>query len=189
MKYSAVSQIKRAVDQILIDYPEGEEFFDVLDEFIRKKAGNQLFKYSLKQIGEVIIVLSGGFGYVVADKIDKGILPKVSYILFEGGIRKNGNVKVSRFSIHKEMNRAVFFDDTIYGGRTFRLIQKWISENTDIEIEKAFIIYDGRPDKLDDVDSVFRYYDFFNAKPNFIFKEENNDYLMVSSTTSVTTVN
>jgi len=170
-------QIKDAVDQILIDHPRGEDFFNVLDEYIRDKAGLDLFKHALEQIGDNILILSGGFGISVASKIRSGELPNISYMLFRGGIRKTGLVIINDIHLTKPLKTGVFFDDTIYGGRTFREIQKWVHDVTDVKVDKAFVIYDGRPDKLDDVDSVFRFYDFFKADPNYKFEAGSNSHL------------
>jgi len=174
-------EIFKAVKAIQEKHPEGEKFFDALDEFIINEASDDLYLELLRLAHEVhgekpVLVFSGGFGKEMARRIQKGELPYHEYILFEGGLRKDNAPKI----LHKDIELftsvslncpAVFLDDTIYGGKTFKKIQSYVDSNVDyIKLDKAIVVYDGCPVEREWLGSVFRYYDFFEAVPNYTFK-------------------
>lgn len=176
---AARQEILKAVKAIQKTHTEGEEFFEALDEFIIKDASPLVYLAMLQMAGEdTILVLSGGFGKEVARRIEDGGLPGYEYVLFEGGLRGDKKPKI----IGKRLNimttasidcKAVFLDDTIYGGKTFKKIQEYVDHNVDyIKLDKAIVVYDGCPVEREWVGSIFRYYDFFDAVPNYTFKHE-----------------
>jgi len=173
----AIHEIKDAVDRIAVTHPEGEAFFDELDEYIKHLATTAVYESLFAKADAQVIVLSGGFGRCVADRIDAGTLPKIPYILFNGGMRKGNEPEILRdhFPVRDHKVKAVFLDDTIYGGMTFKLIQDYLNTkyqwHEHIIIDSAVVVYDGCPIKKDHVDSIFRYYDFYSATPNYDFKE------------------
>lgn len=182
-KEIAVNEIKSEVDRISKENPSGEAFFDALDEFIKHIATDAVYD-ALAEIAGLsksnpsacgtVVVMSGGFGRVLADRIDNGKFVKTEYILFEGGMRKGNTPNILRSTVDKSVKlpqrRTVFLDDTIYGGLTFRLIQEFLSKtHKDLRLDSAVVVYDGRPEKRTDVDSIFRYYDYYSATPNFKF--------------------
>lgn len=173
----AIHEIKDAVDRIALQHPEGEPFFDALDEYIKTIATDVVYESLFSKADTQVLILTGGFGKVVADRIDAGTLPKYKYILFKGGLRKGNSPEILRdhFSLRNKKITAVFVDDTIYGGITFKLIREYLHTEYQwknyIELNRAVVVYDGRPEKRDDVDSIFRYYDYYSATPNFDFSE------------------
>lgn len=141
----------------------GEKYFDAMDEFL-KTAPEIIYEVAFENFkSDETLVLSGGFGIVIADRIDNGTLPYKPYVLFKGGLRGDNVPEVIRISGIRT-GKGVFFDDTIYGGKTYFKIKKSL---THFNLERCFAIYDGSPFKRENIDSIFRYYDNFEATPNF----------------------
>jgi len=168
------SEILNRVKEISKTTPGGEEFFDRLDGEIINNASDEVMTDLFDLVPEGnFIVLSGGFGKKVANDIDKGKLPRISYFLFKGGIRSGASPELIRardFSGSIEFNGpkyGTFVDDSIYGGATYKALKD--SFTNEIKIVNCVVIYDGCPIKKDDVKSIFRYYDHFKAKSNFKF--------------------
>jgi len=171
MEGKAKQEILKLVKEISKTSPSGEQFFDELDERIKSSENKWILFEGVRSIPKShTLILSGGMGDRVARGIDLGDLPSYSYILFKGGIRKSGKVEIVKTS-GQMTNDATFFDDSIYGGLTFFKIKGWLKETKGKYPvpNKCFVIYDGCPEKRDFVDSLFRYYDFFKATPNYKF--------------------
>jgi hypothetical protein len=166
-------EIYDRVLEIVKTTPGGVEFFDKLDGEIIDNASDEVMKdlFGLVPEGN-FLVLSGGFGKKVADGIDRGKFPKISYFLFKGGIRSGASPEIIRgrdFSERKKFFpiRGTFLDDSIYGGATYYKLKDVFPK--EMEVENCVVIYDGCPIVKDDVKSIFRYYNHFQAKPNFSF--------------------
>jgi hypothetical protein len=166
----AESEIMAKVQEVLKTHPGGEKFFDALDGEIIGKASPIVMTALFDKVPKGnFIVLSGGFGRRVAEGIDKGELPKISYFLFQGGIRSGNQprlIKARKF-LGKMDAEGIFLDDSIYGGATYEAIKKVF--NGKQKLTKCAVIYDGCPVQKDEVLSIFRYYDHFKATPNFKF--------------------
>jgi hypothetical protein len=166
----ATEEILRLTNEIVKSHPSGEKFFDSLDEQLSDTRNRWLITAGLSLIPKNhTLILSGGFGKTVAELIDSGWLGNRKYVLFRGGIRKGSTPIILRHT--KDFNKnSTFFDDSIYGGATFYAIKNFIEKNTSIPSPKKCIsIYDGCPQRRKEVKSLFRYYDFFSATPNFQF--------------------
>ena len=162
-------QILEKVKRISGNYSGGEKFFDKLDEELVNESSVDLLTHLLSYVSnKKIAILSGKFGYMIADKINKGLLPHIPYILFKGGIRSGNSPEIIRKTSFYS-KRAIFIDDSIYGGATYQTIKKFIKKESNIIIEKCVVIYDGCPIIKPDIKSIFRYYDYFESKPSFKF--------------------
>ena len=170
MSQKAKNEILKVVTNITKTVPGGEKFFDILDEFLCSIDAEWIITAALRSVPRShTLILSGGMGKRIADGIDSGIFPNRSYVLFKGSVRKTGHVEMIRFS-GEIQSKSTFFDDSIYGGVTFFKIKEWIETDGRFPApEFVYAIYDGCPDKRDFVKSMFRYYDFFQATPNFQF--------------------
>jgi hypothetical protein len=167
----AKSQILEKVKEISKVHPEGEKFFDALDKEIIETATPEILRAIFELVPENhYIVLSGGFGKKIAEGIDNGSLPQISYHLYKGGIRSGGEVKFLRGRAFpgQRYTEAIFLDDSIYGGKTFYILKEQY-EKVGKKLDFCGVIYDGCPVKKPYVSSVFRYYDHFQAKPNYEF--------------------
>lgn len=166
-------EIYDKVLEITKNTPGGVEFFDKLDGEIIDNASDEVMKdlFDLVPKGN-FLVLSGGFGKKVAEGIDEGKFPKISYFLFKGGIRSGAEpvlIKGRDFSGKTDFKpmKGTFLDDSIYGGATYYRLQGLFPE--EMKVENCVVIYDGCPIVKDDVKSIFRYYNHFEAKPNYQF--------------------
>lgn len=150
----------------------GEDFFDYLDEEIKKPENFFLVEEALSKIKiDSILILTGGFGKTIVQAMKDNRIEKRPFLLFEGGLRKSKEVKLL-IDCHYVLQgcETVFFDDSIYGGGTYVSIKEWIRRNMKYTPpEKCFAIYDGCPEKRH-YQSLFRYYDFSpNTQSNFKF--------------------
>lgn len=176
IRSSARNEIKHIVDGLLKVHPEGEKFFDALDKYIREIATDKVYGALFKLAGNNALLLSGGFGYKVADDIDSGKLPRKDYILFRGGIRGGAEPQVVRDRMSLNSASVMFMDDTIYGGKTFKKIRAFVIGNRRstrhwLDVRGVVCVYDGCPVDRSNVHSIFRYYDFYKAVPNFKFAD------------------
>jgi len=170
-KQHAESEIIRAVNDITAIYPEGEPFFDAMDDFLINMASRSVYNALFEMAATLPLILTGGFGKRIARGIDSGEFPNRPYILFKGGLRKGNNPEVIKFSIDeiKDDTKFVFVDDTIYGGNTYFKIKEFL-KIADIKVMCCVVVYDGCPHMRQGIFSIFRYYDHFkNVKPNFEF--------------------
>lgn len=157
-----------AVHDIVKKHPGGEPFFDALDDFLANKMPMDAYDKIVRMAGtEATLVMSGGFGVKMMELIDSGQLSCDSYMLFKGGLRKSNNPEMLRQSSIIS-NNVVFLDDTIYGGATYYKIKEYL-RSTGVNMMRCIVFYDGCPVKKEYVDSMFRYYNHFNANPNFKF--------------------
>lgn len=168
----AEQEVLDIAKRVLENHPEGEKFFDALDEELQRTASDTIMQelFSRVPVGYMVVV-SGSFGEKVANGIDEGKYPAFSYMLYRGGIRKGAEPVVLRtrtapFDISL---KAIFLDDSIYGGATYRAIQKHLNATVPSYLEECLVIYDGCPVIREDISSIFRYYDHFEAKPNYEF--------------------
>jgi hypothetical protein len=168
---TAQKELLSAVNDITAIYPEGESFFDALDNFIINMASPAIYAELFSMTENKPLILSGGFGKRVAAGIDSGEFPNVPYILFKGGLRKGNEPEIIgiKCPIGVDAKNCVFIDDTIYGGNTYYKIKEFLLKRG-VNILKCVAIYDGCPVEREDVSSIFRYYNYFkNVKPNFEF--------------------
>jgi hypothetical protein len=166
----AQQEILEKVKEIKKTTPGGEAFFDALDKEIIETVSIEtiiaLFSLVPK---DHFLVLSGGFGKNVAGKIESGELPQLPYYLFNGGIRSGNKPEMigRKHVLGKNYPRGIFLDDSIYGGATYETLKGVF---TGIQkLRKCAVIYDGCPIHKDDIKSIFRYYDHFQATPNYKF--------------------
>jgi hypothetical protein len=170
MKSKATAAILEMVNEIKKTAPKGEAFFDALDECLSSTTNRWLITSAINAVPKShTLILSGGFGKTVAELIDAGWLEKREYVLFAGGVRSGKGPVILR-KTSKIGKRATFIDDSIYGGATYYIIRDFIKAGGELPIPtKCFVIYDGCPVTKPYVKSLFRYYDFFQATPNFKF--------------------
>lgn len=168
MKKTKISDhILKVVKNISKTTPGGEAFFTAFDAEVTSN------KEILSGLLDIVpknnfVVLTGGFGKRIADSIDKRELPEVPYFLFGGGIRSGSEPTLLRIRTFTDMPvNGVMLDDSIYGGATYKLIKK--SFRGFRKVKKCIVVYDGCPVKKKEIVSMFRYYDHFEAKPNFSF--------------------
>jgi hypothetical protein len=136
-------QILKKVHKVSKIHKGGEKFFDALDQEIIENASNEVIGALMSHVpNKYFIVLSGGFGKKMAEKIDSKEIPYTPYILLKGGIRSGGSPEIIR-KTNFHGKRAIFLDDSIYGGATYITIKKFLLKEMNINVEKCAVIYDG----------------------------------------------
>ncbi len=166
----AQNEILEKVKEIKKTIPGGEAFFDALDKEIIETVSIETIHVLFSLVPkDHFIVLSGGFGKIIASKIESGELPHLPYYLFNGGIRSGKKPEMigRKHVLGKNYTRGIFLDDSIYGGATYEAIK---GAFTGIQkLSRCAVIYDGCPVHKDEIKSIFRYYDHFKSTPNYKF--------------------
>lgn len=188
-----ILEIVKSVSKIAKD---GVKFFDLLDERIKESPSYYMLMELFSLVPQdYVLILSGGFGKMIANMIDGHKYSSLNkpYLLYEGGIRSGASVKFIRGTDkymsslnflsddidQSKIKKCFFLDDSIYGGKTFYVLRDYL-KSIGITMDEAGIIYDGCPIKKlpgehgESIYSVFRYYDFYDATPNFSHKSFND---------------
>lgn len=142
----------------------GENYFNELDRYV--KNNDELLISMILYISELyrnpVYILSGEIGirYIQLHKKYPEILGKMHWIIVNGSLRKGRKIDevMSKgiFEIHD--CECIFLDDSFYSGKTFSEVKKYIG-SVGGEIRKAFVFYDGSPEKFDFIESLYRYYE------------------------------
>lgn len=140
----------------------GEKFFDLLDDKIRIDIDliHNMINFILdSNIYFDYIIVSGKFGRVFSNYINNNEtkLSIHNIITVNGGLRKNNSIE-NFWEIYDIKNKKlVFVDDSFYSGKTMNAIKNAIESN-DGELVKTFCYYDGSENKLENVESFYRWY-------------------------------
>lgn len=144
----------------------GEEYFNELDDLI-KNDEDFLMSYltHISQSSVKNIIVSGVIGYKIA-------LLRYKYSWFlegynieyvNGSLRKGLPIQYSNWKLDSYKNQPfIFVDDSYYSGKTLRIVRTYIEEVLGGYLQDSYVFYDGSEDNLDDVVSLYRYYDHFN---------------------------
>lgn len=159
------NKLKSIVDKLLKENLSGVQFFDKLDELIKEETDIVIGLIDMVPKDHAIAV-SGGFGLKINELIESGKV-NMPYIFYKGGIRSGAKPEILKNKLG-DYNNLIFLDDTIYGGKTYFDIKEH-AEEIGLNINSALVVYDGTPIKKDFVNSIYRYYDYYNSKPNFNF--------------------
>ena len=170
--------MKNAIIQVIVDKTielqdagyTGAEFFDKMDEWLSSEEASEIWPSLLSLIPDHIgIVLTGGSGRKIVEKYRNTLLKNRHWTLFAGGIRNGAAPKIlDSYSGDTFVYDNFMVDDSIYGGKTFLDIKKYMEERGG-KLSACYVVYDGSPVKRDWIFSIFRYYDFFKVEPNFKF--------------------
>jgi len=153
--------IDRLVKEVLDEHKEGEKFFENLDEKVRDKKWCQALWTSYVKSGlrdnMDFIVMSGRFGQLFYNfLVSIGVTRPI--FLVRGGLRRNPELDDLN-SFELSGTRFVFFDDSLYAGRTRDAIHSHLVDLGSKGIQHTFVIYDGSEVKEESVHSLYRYWD------------------------------
>ncbi|HAU86046.1 MAG TPA: hypothetical protein DCW90_11290 [Lachnospiraceae bacterium] len=163
-------EIKKRMSQIVqkcIDsHNGGEDYFNELDGLI-KNDEDFLMSYLtyISQSNVKNIIVSGEIGFKIAELREKypWFLKDCNIEYVNGSLRKGNPIQYSNWKLDSYKNQPfIFIDDSYYSGKTFRIVKTYIEEVLGGELEASYVFYDGSEDNLDDVKSLYRYYDFHN---------------------------
>lgn len=170
MKRLTLNEMKHQMSQIVqkcIDsHGGGEEYFNELDDLI-KNDEDFLMSYltHISQSSVKNIIVSGGIGYKIAVLKHKysWFLEGYNIEYVNGSLRKGLPIQYSNWKLDSYKNQPfIFVDDSYYSGKTLRIVKTYIEEVLGGYLQDSYVFYDGSEDNLDDVVSLYRYYDHFN---------------------------
>lgn len=155
-------EIKKIVDNCIETYVGGKEFFDHLDDAIKHDksllialldlANTHYPRKKLIASGEIGLCLHN-FGFSVD-------------VLVNGHLRSSEKIiDISEFV--KPGEEYVLIDDSYYSGRTSVAVKNALEE-LGCTLVGTCAIYDGHKEKLENVHSLYRYYDYYDTNGNLI---------------------
>ena len=156
------------IAEILKQHEGGEEFFDALDAMVRGNMNilNTFLNFVYFEIGdtkEYSLILSGQFGNALMSIYGTNLFKDFSdVILVEGGLRSGKTPTIFRQNFTK--TKFILLDDSFYSGTTRDSIERSLKMiDSQAEIVKTFVIYDGSKVKKNNIFSMFRYYDHYKS--------------------------
>ena len=170
MKRLTLNEMKHRMSQItkkcIDSHGGGEEYFNELDDLI-KNDEDFLMSYltHISQSSVKNIIVSGGIGYKIAVLKHKysWFLEDYNIEYVNGSLRKGLPIQYSNWKLDSYKNQPfIFVDDSYYSGKTLRIVRTYIEEVHGGYLQDSYVFYDGSEDNLDDVVSLYRYYDHFN---------------------------
>ena len=170
MKRLTLNELKHRMSQITkkcIDlHGGGEEYFNELDDLI-KNDEDFLISYltHISQSSVKNIIISGEIGEKIAAlRLKyKWFLSDCSIEYINGSLRKGNPIQYSNWKLDSYKNQPfIFVDDSYYSGKTLRIVRTYIEEVLGGYLQNSYVFYDGSEDNIDDVVSLYRYYDHFD---------------------------
>lgn len=170
MKRLTLNEMKHRMSQItkkcIDSHGGGEEYFNELDDLI-KNDEDFLMSYLtyISQSSVKNIIVSGEIGSRIAElkKEHPWFLEGCSIEYVNGSLRKGRPIQYSNWKLDSYKNQPfIFVDDSYYSGKTLRIVRTYIEEVLDGYLQDSYVFYDGSIDNLDDVVSLYRYYDHFD---------------------------
>lgn len=170
MKRLTLNEMKHRMSQItkkcIDSHGGGEEYFNELDDLI-KNDEDFLMSYLtyISQSGVKNIIVSGEIGSRIAElkKENRWFLEDCNIEYVNGSLRKGVPIQYSNWKLDSYKNQPfIFVDDSYYSGKTLRMVRTYIEEVLDGYLQDSYVFYDGSIDNLDDVISLYRYYDHFD---------------------------
>lgn len=156
------------IAEILKQHEGGEEFFDALDAMVRGDTDilDTFLNFVYSKIwdtNEYSIILSGQFGNAIMGIYGAKLFKDFSdVILVEGGLRSSKTPIIFRQNFIN--NKFIMLDDSFYSGTTRDSIERSLKMiDSQAEIVKTFVIYDGSKVKKNNIYSMFRYYDHYKS--------------------------
>lgn len=155
-----MSKLETMINTLLEKHVGGEEFFNHLDETIKKAVPvMEDFLNTVKQIENKHVIMSGGFGEVFKTYLkSKGISP-LTLIVTKGSLRKGTKIDLSSDEVYYK--EFIFLDDSFYSGSTRKALEQEL-EKYGSTITDTYVVYDGSIEKDKTVHSMYRYYDHIN---------------------------
>lgn len=170
MKRLTLNEMKHRMSQItkkcIDSHGGGEEYFNELDDLI-KNDEDFLMSYltHISQSSVKNIIVSGEIGSRIAELKEKypWFLEGRNIEYVNGSLRKGEPIQYSNWKLDSYKNRPfIFVDDSYYSGKTLRIVKTYIEEVLGGYLQDSYVFYDGSEDNIDDVVSLYRYYDHFN---------------------------
>ncbi len=137
----------------------GRPFFNSLDKLIKEDP--DVLREITKDLENEYLVASGDFGDNLFNLWEnKGIKCK-GVLVFNGKIvtKKKGINYYYPEDFDIDNKEFIFVDDSYFSGRTFREVEKYLSEEHKSSIKEIRVGYDGSKEKDPKIKSLYRYYE------------------------------
>lgn len=162
-----MKKMKEIVKLCIEKYKGGNKYFHEMDNLI--KYDSEILQEMLDKVEKTkFIVLSGAYEHNMVKHI-KNQKKHRPYVYLSGSPRKNENVKISSTNIKKRQFKfltGVFLDDTYFSGKTFFYCKGFVESKFNSKVNGALVAYDGCKHKQQNVDSLYRYYDYHDLNGN-----------------------
>lgn len=152
--------VQQIVNDCIEKYTGGKKFFDHLDDAVKhdKSLLIALLDLTATYYPRKKLIASGEIGLCLHNfgfQVD---------VLVNGHLR-SGEPIIDISEFVKQGEEYVLIDDSYYSGRTSFAIQHAL-EAIGCSLVGTCVIYDGHKEKLDNVHSLYRYYNYFDANGN-----------------------
>lgn len=159
------TRMKQIVQKCIETHGGGEEYFDELDGLIKddKKLLMSYITHCVEQSNVKNIIVSGEIGDKIATLKSKyqWFLSDCNIEYVNGSLRKGVPIQYSNWKLDSYRYQPfIFFDDSYYSGKTLRIVKTYIEEVLGGYLDSSYVFYDGSEDNLDNVESLYRYYNF-----------------------------
>lgn len=167
MKRLTLTEMKAQMEQIVqkcIDlHGGGEEYFNELDDLIKNDETFLMsFLMHASQSNIKNLIVSGEIGLRISELRIKypWFLEDYNIEYVNGSLRKGIPIQYTNWKLDSYKNQPfIFVDDSYYSGKTLRIVKTYVEEVLGGYLQDSFVFYDGSEDNLDDVESLYRYYD------------------------------
>jgi hypothetical protein len=156
------NRVNEIVKEMLQKHVGGKEFFENLDLSVRNYDVVQSLYDLIEKVNGtnlVYFIVTGRFGIFFSNWIRYyGTESDILYIV-NGGLREGEEI-ISLELFKNDLNRQGFIiiDDSYYSGKTNNIIKQHV-ESLGGRYEGTFVVYDGSPEKSENVHSLYRYYE------------------------------
>jgi hypothetical protein len=149
--------IEHAIEAASRVAPGGRAYFDALDERLRQPGYFDALHAAVRGHHGYIapIVVTGQFGADYAEWRHQQHYPRP--IVLPGGLRHGGTLDALPSARLYSGSEVILLDDSIYSGRTRQQIIDWC-ERWGAKVVCTHVLYDGSPERLPGVYSLYRYH-------------------------------
>lgn len=159
------SSIKDKMRDIVVDlsnkYRKGKPFFDALDAKIKDIHNRDILLELVSYCEDEWIASSGEFGEILLDMFKCDMFKCLGVVTFNGKMLTNNigveSWKPTEFDLKDK--EFIYIDDSYFSGGTVKKIDNFMSDYNS-SIKSVNVMYDGSEEKLDFVNSFYRYWDY-----------------------------
>ena len=155
-----MEKLDQLVDELLRTHVGGEGYFSTLDARLQLRENLDIVQalFAGHQANGTIVV-TGGFGHYIRELRMHKLLPgERSIIHLSGNLRRGDKPRVLFRDADIGRYNYTLVDDSYYSGKTERAVRQFLL-NSGMEMNRVHVVYDGSPNKLPHVSSLYRYYD------------------------------
>lgn len=158
-KFGVSDKIKTIINNIVTSgNRKGVSFFDALDDAIKDE---EIVLELVKNHEDDWIASSGGFGDVLFRLQEEGKFSCRGLVIFNGKMLTNNLGVNSWYPKEFDLNnkKFIYLDDSYFSGGTVKKISDFLKTKNSV-ITEVSVVYDGSEEKLDNVNSFYRYWDY-----------------------------